>query len=87
MPRYFLNVTEGADFIPDQEGVERDDFAAVQREAIQGVSDLIAEAVKSGNHDYEGRLDVQNERGETVLTVTFACPVQMQITAPASALD
>ena len=80
MPLYFLHITEGDEFIPDPEGIERHDLAAVQKAALDGVSDLIADAVKKGDRDYRGRLDVEDENGEKVLTLTYACPVQIEVT-------
>lgn len=82
VPLYFLHFTEGDEFFPDPEGIERRDLEAIQRAAIQGVNDLIADAVKTGKRDYKGRLDVENEQGEGVLTVTFACPVHIEVTRP-----
>ena len=82
MALYFLHITEGEEFIPDLEGIERHDFAAIRKAAIDGVNDLIADAVKNGDRDYRGRLDVEDEHGFKVLTLTFACPVQIEVTGP-----
>lgn len=80
MAIYFFHVTEGDEFIPDPEGIEQIDLAAVQKAAIEGVGALIAEAVTKGERNYRGRFDVEDEHGVKVLTLTFACPIQIEIT-------
>lgn len=84
MPVYFVHLTEGDEFTPDREGIVRPDLAAVRQAAVEGASGLIAEAVRRGERDYRGRLDVEDEQRRKVLTVTFACPVQVDVTPPAS---
>jgi hypothetical protein len=76
---YFFHLTEGDAFTPDWDGVERPDLAAVEDLAIETAADLIAEAVKQGTCDYSGRFDVENERGEQVLALTFACPIEITV--------
>jgi hypothetical protein len=79
---YYFHITEGDEFIPDPEGIEQADLAAVHKSSVEAASALIAEAVKKGNRDYRGQLDVQNEHGEQVLTLTFACPIHIVVTSP-----
>jgi hypothetical protein len=38
--------------------------------------------VKKGERDYRGRFDVEDEYGEPVLTLTFACPIHIEATPP-----
>ena len=76
---YFFHITEGDEFIPDPEGIEQTDLAAVQKAAIDGASALIAEAVTKGERNYRGRFNVEDEHGEKVLTLTFACPIQIEM--------
>ena len=47
---------------------------------MEGASALIAEAVRKGKRDYRGRFDVEDEYGDEVLTLTFACPIQIEMT-------
>lgn len=79
MTIFFFHSTEGSEFVRDHEGVDLPDVAAAQSAAINCASALIAEAVSNGERDYRGRFDVENQRGEPVLTITFACPVQVSI--------
>ncbi|MBD8548315.1 DUF6894 family protein [Sphingomonas sp. CFBP 8760] len=80
MPIYFFHIAEGDQVITDLEGIERPDIAAVQRTALESASGLIAEAVKNGNRNYQGRFDVEDEYGNPVLTLTFTCPIQIEMT-------
>lgn len=82
VPLYFLQVTEGSELIPDEGGIERNDLAEVQKAAIDGASALIADAVMRGERDYEGRIDVEDEQGGKLLSVTFACPIRIRIAPP-----
>jgi hypothetical protein len=61
MPMYFVHIVEGDALTPPTEGTELPDLAAMQRLAIEAVADLVADAVKRGERDYQGRLDVQDE--------------------------
>ncbi len=61
MPLHFLHIREGGDFIPDLEGIERGDLAAVERATIESANALIAEEVKRGRRDYRGRFEVEDE--------------------------
>lgn len=79
MPLYFLHLTEGDEFTPDLEGVEQDDPALIRKTAMESVGDLIADAVKKGDLDYQGQLHVENEHGQRVLSSTFACLAQIEI--------
>lgn len=82
MPIYFFHITEGEEIIPDLEGIEQPDLAAVQVVAVTSASDLIADAVKRGERNYQGRFDVEDEQGRRVLTLKFACPIQFETTVP-----
>lgn len=79
---YFFNIVEGDEYIPDPEGIERSSLAAVQKMAVDGASGLIAEAVKKGERNYRGRLQVTDEHGATVLTLAFACPIMIEAMPP-----
>jgi len=77
-----MHMTEGDEFIPDLEGIELPNIAAIQKAAIAGASGLIAEAVKQGRRDYSGRFDVEDEHGQKLLTLTFACPIHIELASP-----
>ncbi|WP_380872420.1 hypothetical protein ACFB49_33570 [Sphingomonas sp. DBB INV C78] len=77
MAMFFFHLTEGDEVIPDTEGLDRADLAAVEKEAVAGASALVAEAVQNGETDYWGRLDVENVSGERLLSLTFACSIHI----------
>jgi hypothetical protein len=79
MPMYFFHIREGEEVIPDLEGAELPDIAAARKAAIGGASALMAEAVIRDERNYQGRLDVEDGQGQRVLTVTFACPIQIDM--------
>jgi hypothetical protein len=81
LPVYFFHLIEGDQVTPDSDGVEKSDLAAVQKEAIDAASELIAEAVRKGERDFHGRFEVEDERGARVLTLTFACPIGLELTS------
>ena len=87
MPTYFVHITEGDELIPDPEGIKCANLSAIQEEAIRSARALINEAVEKGKRDYKGRLDVEDENGAKLLTVTFSCVVQLEIVPPSVAGD
>ena len=70
MPRYFFHVYD--DIIAhDDEGAELPNLAAARLNALLGARDLISEQVRRGYIVLSHWIDVADEQGETVLTVTF----------------
>jgi hypothetical protein len=48
VPRFFLHIDTGKKVIPDEEGSEQPDFAAVRREAIATIIDMWGNLMRSG---------------------------------------
>jgi hypothetical protein len=48
MPRYFLNIRDGADVIEDLEGSILPDIEAACREAVVAARDILAEKLRAG---------------------------------------
>jgi hypothetical protein len=70
VPRYFFHVYD--DIIAhDEEGAELPNVAAARLNALVGARELIAEQVKRGYFVLSHWIDVVDEEGITVLTVTF----------------
>ena len=84
MPLYFLHLTEADEVVHDPEGIDRDDLAAVQRDAIEGAAGLIGDALIRGDRDYRGRLDVAAADGAALLTMNFACQLRVERPPPDS---
>jgi hypothetical protein len=71
MPHFHFHVMNDID-APDEEGQELDSLAAAHLKAIDYVRDLAAAAVRQGRLDLKHRIDIEDEAGKVLLTVTFA---------------
>jgi hypothetical protein len=70
VPRYFFNVYDNL-VSQDEEGMELPSPAAARLEALRGARGLIAEQVGHGYIALSHWIDVADEGGVIVLTVTF----------------
>ena len=70
MPRYFFHVYDDI-IAEDEEGLELPNLAAARLNALRGARDLIAEQVRRGYVVLSHWIDVLDEQGEKVLTITF----------------
>ena len=82
MPRYFLHLRDGVDELLDPEGLD------IAREAVAGVAlsqarDCMAGDVKDGRLDLSLRIDVHDESGEPVHSLSFADALQIVVRADA----
>jgi len=77
VPRYFFNVYDDV-IAEDEEGVELPNLAAANLQALRGARDLISEQVKHGYMVLSHWIEVIDEHGEKVLTVTFRDAVDIK---------
>lgn len=77
MPRFFFHVRD-EDTTRDEEGQELPDLDAAKREAIEGLRDLLCGEVRYGRIDLGRRIEVADEAGATVLTVTAEEAVRLE---------
>jgi hypothetical protein len=77
VPRYFFHVYDDV-IAHDSEGAELPNLAAARLNALVGARDLIAEQVRRGYFVLSHWIDVADEKGETVLTVTFRDAVDIK---------
>jgi hypothetical protein len=70
VPRYFFHVYDDV-VAHDEEGIELPNIAAARLNALVGARSLISEQVKHGYLEQSHWVDVVDEQGEAVLTVTF----------------
>ncbi len=77
MPRYFFHVYDDV-IAEDEEGSELPNLAAARLNALRGARDIIAEQVRRGYFVLSHWIDVVNEQGERVLTVTFGDAVDIK---------
>lgn len=76
MPHFRFHVRNDVD-APDDEGQDLDNLAAAHLKAIDYARDLAASAVRQGRLDLTHRIDVEDDAGELLLTVTFADAVDI----------
>ena len=77
MPRYFFHVFDDV-IAEDEEGIELPNLAAARLKALIGARDLIAEQVRRGYFVLSHWIDVVDEQGEKVLTITFRDAVDIK---------
>jgi hypothetical protein len=70
VPRYFFSVYDDV-IAQDEEGVELPNVAAARLYAIKGARDIIAEQVRHGKFVLSHWIDVADEHGAPLFTVTF----------------
>ena len=81
MPRYYFDMREGDDIVPDDEGLELDSVEAVQEEAARSLADMAREAIRK-QYDGAGQqmaIDVRDDSGP-VLRVTFSFTIDRRTT-------
>lgn len=71
MPRYFFHVLNDID-ARDEEGQELDNLAMAHLKAVDFARDLAAASVLQGRLNLTHRIDLENEAGKVLVTVTFA---------------
>jgi hypothetical protein len=70
MPRYFFHVYDDQETI-DQDGLELPNVEVAEWEALRGARSLASEQVLMGRLRLTDRIDVTNETGTVIATVTF----------------
>lgn len=70
MPRYYFHVRDDIS-AQDEEGLELPDLAAARETALEAARDMCCADIKQGWLDLDCRIDVTDEKGETLLSITF----------------
>lgn len=80
MPRYYRHIRQGDQLIEDPEGIDLADLDAARAEAIEGIRDLVAEAIRQGKEDWlmDG-IVIMDEAGRELMRIPFieALPPQL----------
>ena len=72
MPRYYRHIRYGDRLIDDPEGIELPGLDAARAEAIEGIRDLLAEAIQDGNDDLlDDAIVLTDEAGRELMTIPF----------------
>ena len=77
MPRYYFHIYDDV-IAHDEEGAELPNMAAARLNALVAARELIAEQVKCGYFVLSHWIDVVDEQGEKVLTLTFGEAVDIK---------
>jgi hypothetical protein len=78
MPRFFLHICNGNGFIEDEEGVEAPDAATARQKAIEGLRDVTASELRSGQLNMASFIEIEDEDHQLVATVNFLEAVQVE---------
>jgi len=80
MPRYYRHIRQGDLLIEDPEGIDLPDLAAARAEALEGIRDILAEAIRQGRDDWlEQAIVIADGTGRALTTIPFveALPARM----------
>lgn len=70
MPRYFFHLYND-EISLDEEGLELADLDAARASAIDAARDLACGSIQRGRINLEDHIDVHDESGEKVLTISY----------------
>jgi uncharacterized protein DUF6894 len=77
VPRFYFRVRDRWGEAPDGEGMELPDLEAARRHAIAGARSLMSDSVLAGVLDFGACVEVEDERGEVVMHITFRDSISM----------
>jgi hypothetical protein len=81
MPRFYFDVREGSKFIRDEDGMEFPDFDAAEREAAETAAGIGRDLLPKGTAR-DVTIEVRDERGQRVATVTVTMQVERVVPPP-----
>lgn len=79
MPHFYFDVFNGHGQTPDEEGLDLADESSARVIALDSVRSMVAEDARKGLIDLNGRIDVKDDDGEVLLTVSFADAFQLRM--------
>ena len=81
MPRFYLDVREGARFAPDEEGMEFADLDAAEHEAAVAAAGIGRDLLPQGG-ERQVSVEIRDEQGQRVTTVTVTTQILRQWPRP-----
>ncbi|HEY0312083.1 MAG TPA: hypothetical protein VGC56_06270 [Allosphingosinicella sp.] len=78
MPLYFLHVFNRTGCSRDEEGQDLPDLAAARVAAVEGIRSILQDEVGHGMIDFEGRVEIEDEAGAVLATVSYADAVDLR---------
>ena len=77
MPRFFFHVRERRGASPDIEGMDLPDRNTAVNVALKGARSILCDEVMEGCLDLDGAIQVTDEEGRELFTITFSEAVAM----------
>lgn len=71
MPRFYLHLRFGPDFVEDDEGYDLADVEAARAEAVAGVRSIISDEVRTGRINLAACIDIADASGSVLTTLRF----------------
>lgn len=71
MPKLFLHIHDGGEFIEDLEGMTYPDVEAARAEAVDAAREMLAEKVRQGIEIDGQWIDICDEEGRSLASVRF----------------
>jgi hypothetical protein len=71
MPRYFFHLHNNIGTVPDEEGQELAGVGRARDMAIVAIRSVLGEELSHGEIDLNGRIDVTDEQGKMVLSISY----------------
>jgi hypothetical protein len=75
--RYFMHISDGSNFVEDEEGSDLPGDEAARAAAIAAARDVMAGDLRDGRLDLTSFIEVENEAGELLFTISFADAVRL----------
>lgn len=76
MARFYFRIINDIE-VADEDGQELHNLAEAHLKAIEAARDLASASVRLGRLDLKHRIQVQNDAGAVLLTVTFADAIEL----------
>jgi hypothetical protein len=72
MPRFYRHIRSGDQLIEDPEGIELPDLKSARAEALYGIRDVLADAIRHGKDDLlDDAIVITDEAGRELMTIPF----------------
>ena len=78
MPRYYFHLHNGIGDAEDGEGTELPNLDAARKFAIESARSILSEEAKEGLIDLASSIDVADEHGNILLTLSFREAVELR---------
>jgi hypothetical protein len=72
MPWFYRHIRQGVQLIHDTDGIELTDLDAARADALEGIRDILAEAIKRGTDvPLDDAIVITDEAGRELMSIPF----------------